>query len=221
MAPQHQAAGQRSQDITTNQYDSNIQEFGGKSASVSKYSDNRHFQAEDPAVYENNFNDSGFVDSDEPARPVNNYEDFILFEDDPPFIDEDASMIANHGSTYNGTNNERAAYIEKYSSFNYDDAERPVISFREAVAGAIEQSVSEAVEGQRPPPQDRPSLFSNFEATTGSSMLSQWATTDHRHEIIAYCYEQLLYSSDCLQLLLQPSPAKRRWTTSGKGRRSQ
>jgi hypothetical protein len=215
MAPQHQVAARRSQDIIMNKDDSKIQGFKGKSVYVSKYSDNHHFQADGPAVYENNFNGSDFVDGDEPARPYNNYEDFILFEDDPPFIDEDASMIANHGSVYNGMNNERAACIEKYTSFNYNDEEQqPVTSFREAVAGAIEQGVSEAVEGQRPPPQDQPLLFSNFEATTGPSMLSQWATTDHRHEIIAYRYGQPPYPSDRL-----PSPAKRRRTKSAKGRR--
>jgi len=218
MAPQDQAAARRSREIIVNKDDSTTPGFNGKSASASKYSDHRYYQADDSAVYENNFNDSGFVDGEEPALSHNNYEDFILFEDDPPFIDEDASMIANHGSVYNGTNNECAAYIEKYTSFNYDD-ERPVTGFREAVAGAIEQSVSDAVEAQRPPPQDRPLLFSNFEATTGPSMLSQWATTNHRHEIIAYRYEQPPYPSDRLPSLPQPSPAKRRRTKSGKGRR--
>jgi len=217
MSSRHQAAARQAQDITMNQDDSNSQGFEGKSACASKYSGNHDFQVDDPAVHENDFDDSGFVDGAESAQPVNNYKDFILFPDDEPFIDEDASMVSNHGSIYNGMNNERAAYIAKYTSFNYDE-EKPVTSFREAVIGAIEQSVSEAVEeGQQPP--DRPSLFSNFESTTGPSMLSQWATTDHRHEIIAYRYEQPPYPSDRLQSLPQPSPVKRRRTTSGKGRR--
>ena len=215
---QHQVAVRSSQDMIVNKDDSNSPGSNSKSTSASKYSDHHHYPADDPILYGNDFNDSGFVDGDKPARPNNKYEDFILFEDDPPFIDEDASMIPNHGSVYNGTNNERAACIEKYTSFNYDD-EKPVTSFREAVAGTVEQSVNEAVAGQQPLPQDRRSLFSNFEVTTGPSMLSQWATTDHRHESIAYRYEQPPYPSDRSHSPPQPSPAKRRRTRSTKGRR--
>lgn len=219
MAPQHQATARRSQDISTGGNNSNVEVPDLEYTTSNKYSDNRHFQAEDPTVYENNFNDSGFVDSEESEEPVqagNIYEDFILFEDDSPFIDEDASMIVNHGSVYRGGNNERSAYIHNHTSYNYSEKASPT-SFREAVVDVVEQDMREAVDAHRRLPNP-PSLFSNFEATTGPSMFLEWATTGHRHEIIAYRYEQPPYPSD-RQQSPQPSPAKRRRVKSGTRRR--
>jgi hypothetical protein len=219
MAAQHQVAGRRIHDAAMKTDDSNIQGFGSKHAS-NKYSDPGHFQAASPTGSGDDFHDSGlFLDYDQPIQSGNNYEDFVLLDDGAPFIDEeDASMIANHGSTYNGGNNEQTAQIQKYTSFSYD--ETPVTSFREAETGAIEAGVKETVEFNRPTQQDGPSLFANFQATSGPSMLSRWATTDHRHEIIAYRFEQPPYPTDRLQTPPPSSPpAKRCRTQSGKGRR--
>lgn len=217
MASQQKVAGRFTNDVAAMKYyDSNFRGLEVNPASA-KYSTQRQLQAAYPAACEDDFHDSGlFLDHDDPVVPGDIYEDFVLLDEGPPFIDElDASMIANHGSTYNGSNNERAARIEKYTSYDYDN-ESPITSFRQAV-GTLEQGVKEAVEGQRPPPLDRPSLFSTYEAITGPSMLSEWASAYHRHEAIACRFEQPPFPADRLQT--PPPPAKRRRTQSGNERR--
>jgi hypothetical protein len=218
MAAQQKVASRRAHHPAMKTNDSNIQGFEGK-PTWNKYSDPGHFQATSPTGSVDGFHDSGlFLDYDQPIRSENNYDDFVLLDDGPPFIDEeDVSMIANHGSTYNGSNNERTTQIKKYTSFNYD--EKPVTSFHEAVTGAIEAGVEETVDLNCPTQQDGPSLFANFQATRGQSMLSRWARTDHRHEIISYRFEQPAYPTDRLQTPPPSPPAKRRRTLSGKERR--
>lgn len=197
MVPKHQAAARRSQSKMS-QKASDMTGMGVK-YSHQNNSDRGHYQAGTPTAYGENFHDSGFLDADEPDTTGVCDNDFVLFPDGPAFIDEDdASMIAYNGSLYKGMTDDRAAYIQKYTSYNYDEGPQ-VTTYNQAFADAAERRADQAV------------------ATR--TMLSQWASTPHRHESIAYSYR-----SDRLQqeATPPPSPQKRhRVSKSGTDRRRQ
>ncbi|KAH6677359.1 hypothetical protein B0J14DRAFT_340838 [Halenospora varia] len=210
MAAQHRSAGRNANSVATNKHAST------SSGSYPKYDvcdsfSPIHFAAA-PASPPNTFKDSGYFGS--PPRQLNDYEDFQLYED-PPFIDEKASTFANHGSIYNGTNNEQTTFIPKYSSASSDHDSRSGSSHSETTAS--QQNTYTTYDTDRVP--ERPSLFGTYELVAGPTPLHNWAVTPHRHELNAYRFEQPPYPSDRLSPSTPASPAKRRRTRPSKSHR--
>ncbi|KAF4624716.1 hypothetical protein G7Y89_g13453 [Cudoniella acicularis] len=199
MAAQHQAAGRNAQIVATDKDASNIPGCYSTFATGS-FSQNYDSPSSSPP---NKFKDSGYCTAEEPSSPRLDYEDFILYEDEPPFIDEEASMIPNHGSIYNGTNNKKTAWVPKYASYPPNSG-----------SGS---SVNQTANTDHFPAQ--PSLFGDYELVTGPTPLQQWVITPHRHEANAYLFEQPPYPADRLTSPTPPSPTKRRRTKS-KSRKS-
>jgi hypothetical protein len=148
------------------------------------------------------FQDSGFFEDLETTE----YEyvggkDWILFNDHVPHQDENyflteddaidiASTKANHGSTYNGSNNKNTLQIERGTSYNDTGnngkrGETVYDPVHEAARSVVESDEGYGYNGR---PQHQ---YSNFDdGQVGLSSLNRWITTFERHESIAYRFEQ-------------------------------
>jgi len=144
--------------------------------------------------------DSGFFSADSPpASPIRPYEDFQLYDSDPGYLDEEASVFPNHGSTYQGSSNIQTSQIPRYSShttaLNNDDNDvRPSQG-----SHMVYQSVE----------SDRPSLFGEYQqvytSTSTTSPLYQWVIQPWRHENRAVHFESLPHYQD-EDIRLTPEP---------------
>ncbi|KAH8661517.1 hypothetical protein BGZ60DRAFT_87866 [Tricladium varicosporioides] len=208
MAAQHQSAGRNDYNVTSKKRAS-IASGSYPKYNVSDYSNNFAAPHDSP---DTTFEDSGYFESSPPQ--LNSYEDFQLYED-WPYVDEEASTMANHGSIYNGTNNEQTIIIPKYSSASSDHDARSGSSHSQTTAS--QQNSHTTYDTDRVP--ERPSLFGTYELVAGQTPLHDWAVTPHRHELNAYRLEQPQHPSDRPAPSTSSSPAKRRKTRPSKSHR--
>jgi hypothetical protein len=150
-----------------------------------------------------NFNDSGFYDYDYENDETNlhryNYKDFILFKGDIPnlntdnfFADLDASTKANHGSIYDGVNDEGTSLIERGAVDDSQSEQNRRTTFydpvHEAAQQPIDQSVLDALSDFEI--RSQPDYSRQSHHTPILSPLDKWYNTYERHESLAYRLEQ-------------------------------
>lgn len=202
MSSTHQFSTQTAQGTTMNE-NVNVASSDSAEANVSFESPFINIDADATIGNpEDRFQDSGFFEDVETSEyEYGSGKDWILFNDHVPHLDDDyflaeddaidiASTKANHGSTYNGLNNENTLQIARGASYNDagNDGKRGETAY-DAVHEAA-RSVEESDEGYGygGRPQHRYSNFDDGQVGLGS--LDTWTTTFERHESIAYRFEQ-------------------------------
>jgi len=177
----------------TNEKNANDWQFAGNTYLEIHYEDN--FEADISAIADSN--DSGYFSSEN----VESHSDKITDNDklktsypqspgslqgDSYSDDVAASAKANHGSIYDGVQNENTATVEKGTSYNGQTLKSPKARLYDDFEELPLPTYSE---------------FSDEFLSTAPTRLQTWVQTPERHESIAYRLEQ---------------PAKRRRTSKSK-----
>ncbi|KAG9232845.1 hypothetical protein BJ875DRAFT_485679 [Amylocarpus encephaloides] len=165
------------------------------------------------------FADGGFFEQG-PTASTAPYDDFVLYPDDPPFIDEEASIHANHGSIYEAGPDD--SETPKPSRIPWEDPIRQQDVHVGLVAPG-NHTVYRQVDS------DRPSLFAQFQRVSPveHDPLDQWLVQPWGHELRAMLFESLPRSrgddQDSIRLSpepvsLPPSLPRHRKSKSGSNR---
>lgn len=140
------------------------------------------------------FSESGFVEN-ETSTPRVDYQDVVMYPqpnnvDQAPAgdnlfadADADASTIAHTGSFYEGSNNQPGAEAEGFDSQHNTrlyDAAYEAVAINEAVLVAVGNNHDVPFHSEEQICPATPSL----------RPLELWKATSHRHELIAYRFEQ-------------------------------
>jgi hypothetical protein len=126
--------------------------------------------------------DSGFYlggSADNPRRRPQ--EDFQLYDDDEPdYFNDDASMFANHGSAYQGSNNTQTSQIPKYTSSSAGSHQNYALDGTAQSSNMVYQSTESGC----------PSLFGQYEQVYATDLnpLQRWQVEPHRYEMMAMRY---------------------------------
>lgn len=155
------------------------------------------FSPEDTEIPEKGFQDSGFYEDNGNLPNSSGNGDFTLFDEDDAYLTDNdmldiASVKANHGSIYGGTNNRSTAQIPRGTS--YDDLADERTAFYDPIRDASQISGNDEEE---PQPQH---TYSTLEPNpSGHTSLQTWASIPERHEFNACRFHQLPHPTQVIQ----------------------
>jgi hypothetical protein len=205
MAPQQPGRQLASDMHQTNAHSSKSQHY---STTTPQYQSigNSHYQGSSglyTTTLNEDFDDSGFFSggsaNNSPSRPR---EDFQLYDDGPDYFEDDASMLANHGSTYQGNSNQQTSQIPKYTSYSNNQNQNHCHNGAAQGGSMVYQSTESG----------HPSLFGQYREVNSGDLnpLQRWQVEPHRYETMAMRYpppptpSQFRYQDEDIRLTPEP-----------------